>query len=433
MSYTQDVQACLKDGKGYGLGDAAYSNYLKKADVGLDRVRADYTSGRLPLLQLPERDDDLAGILKTAAILCDGASDVVVLGVGGSSLGAQTLAQIAGFGIPGRLQNQNPHIHFFDNLDPLTFAQALTDLPLETTRVLAVSKSGSTAETMMQLMTTLQAIKASGAKGALENQVILITIPEASPLRELGEREGFLILDHDPGIGGRFSVLSNVGLLPAALFGIDIGKIRTGAANVMAPILSGADASQSSAATGAAVALGLEAECAIRTNVLLSYSDRLRLFGGWYAQLWAESLGKDGRGTLPFGAMGPVDQHSQLQLYLGGPNDKFHTVVMTDCAGKGPKVSKGDVSDERLDYLAGKTIGDLVDAQQRATAETLIRNERPTRIMTIGEVSEESLGALLMHFMMETIIAGHMLGLNPFDQPAVEEGKILARQYLGEA
>ena len=433
MSYTQDIQACLKDGKGFGLGDAAFSKHLKKADAGLDAIRADHASGRLPFLHLPQERGDLGEIKQTADLLCKGASDVVILGVGGSSLGAQTLAQIAGFGVPGRLQQHSPHIHFFDNLDPLTFAQALSDLPLETTRFLAVSKSGTTAETTMQLMTALQAMEESDTKGALDNQVVLITIPQASPLRALGQSEGFLVLDHDPGIGGRFSVLSNVGLLPAALFGLDIEKVRVGAASVLAPILGGANAKESTAATGAALALALEAECDIRTNVIFSYSDKLRLFGGWYAQLWAESLGKEGRGTLPFGAMGPVDQHSQLQLYLGGPNDKFHTVIMTDCAGKGPKVNRGDIADPRLDYLADKTIGDLVDAQQRATAQTLIRNERPTRIMRIDEVNEESLGALLMHFMVETIVAGHMLGLNPFDQPAVEEGKILARQYLGKA
>ena len=162
----------------------------------------------------------------------------------------------------------------------------------------------------------------------------------------------------------------------------------------------------------------------------MPYSDRLRLFSAWFGQLWAESLGKDGRGTAPIAAAGPVDQHSLFQLFNGGPKDKLVTFVMTNAAGAGPKMPESYGADPLVGYLAGHTIGDLVDCEQRASAETLARNGRAVRIFTIDTLDERSLGALLMHFMLETIIAGDLMGVNPFDQPAVEEGKVLTREYL---
>lgn len=145
-------------------------------------------------------------------------------------------------------------------------------------------------------------------------------------------------------------------------------------------------------------------------------------------QLWAESLGKGGQGTLPATGIGPVDQHSQLQLYLAGPADKSYTVMSVASAGAGPRVTTDDPA---LAYLNGKTIGDLMDAEYRATVETLKSNNRPVRTIDVPVLDETAMGALLMHFMLETIIAAHLMGIDPFDQPAVEEGKILARDYLG--
>jgi glucose-6-phosphate isomerase len=163
----------------------------------------------------------------------------------------------------------------------------------------------------------------------------------------------------------------------------------------------------------------------------MPYIDRLAHFGLWFRQLWAESLGKEGKGTTPVRAMGTVDQHSQLQLYLAGPRDKMFTLVALDTAGQGETVAVDLAGDRELAYLAGRRMGDLLDAEQRATATSLIRNGRPTRIFRLTQLNERSLGALLMHFMLETIIAADLLGVNAFDQPAVEEGKILAREYLG--
>ena len=168
----------------------------------------------------------------------------------------------------------------------------------------------------------------------------------------------------------------------------------------------------------------------IATTVLMPYVDRLANFGLWYRQLWAESLGKNGTGTTPIRAVGTVDQHSQLQLYLAGPADKMFTVVMLDCAGTGATVDAGLAADEALSYLYGRTMGDLMDAEQRATAVTLARHGRPTRLIRLASLDERVMGSLMMHFMLETIIAAHLLGVDPFGQPAVEEGKVLTRSYL---
>jgi glucose-6-phosphate isomerase len=164
--------------------------------------------------------------------------------------------------------------------------------------------------------------------------------------------------------------------------------------------------------------------------VMMAYADKLERFTRWYVQLWAESLGKEGKGTTPIGAIGPVDQHSQLQLYIAGPRDKLFTILTTGAAGRGPRIASDLAQLVGEPDFAGKTMGDLVAAQGRATAETLARNNCPVRTLHIDHLDEQSLGELLMQFMLETIIAAHLLGVDPFDQPAVEEGKVLAKQYL---
>jgi glucose-6-phosphate isomerase len=162
----------------------------------------------------------------------------------------------------------------------------------------------------------------------------------------------------------------------------------------------------------------------------MAYADKLERFSRWYTQLWAESLGKDGKGTTPVGALGPVDQHSQLQLFIAGPRDKLFTVITVGTAGKGPRIAADLAKLCGEPDFAGRTIGDLVAAQGRATAETLARNGCPVRTMHVETLDETSLGALMMHFMLETIIAAQLIGVDAFDQPAVEEGKVLAKQYL---
>ncbi len=187
------------------------------------------------------------------------------------------------------------------------------------------------------------------------------------------------MLDHDPGVGGRFSALTNVGLLPAAVLGLDIAAIRKGAGVALSSVLAKKTAAEVPAALGAALSVGLAESKGKSISVLMAYSDRLERFTHWFVQLWAESLGKDGKGTTPVGALGPVDQHSQVQLYLGGPRDKLFTVVSVEGRGLGPRIDKELASLAGEPGLGGKTIGDLAAAEARATADTLAKNGCPVR------------------------------------------------------
>jgi glucose-6-phosphate isomerase len=412
---------------------ADFDRVLARTGEALTALRTRHSDGSLPLLRLPEKRDDIAAIRVHAARLRDGATDIVFLGTGGSSLGGQTLAQLAGHAVPGLGLLRQPRLHFMDNLDPETFGALLDKLPLQSTRFVSISKSGGTGETLMQTAAVLSALKAANLDPAKHFAGISEPVVKDGKKNGLRELLGphVSMLDHDPGVGGRFSVLTNVGLLPAAVCGLDIGAIRAGAAAALAPVLAGRAPAEVPAAVGAALAVALSDTKPI--SVMMAYADRLERFTRWYVQLWAESLGKDGKGTTPVAAIGPVDQHSQLQLFIAGPRDKLFTVVTVDSAGRGPRIDADLARIAGEPDFGGKTIGDLVAAQGRATAETLAKNGRPVRTMHLGRVDERSIGELLMHFMLETIIAAHLLGVDPFDQPAVEEGKILAKKYLASA
>jgi glucose-6-phosphate isomerase len=222
-------------------------------------------------------------------------------------------------------------------------------------------------------------------------------------------------------------------LLPALIAGLDAAALRQGAATVLEATLAAPAPRDAAPALGAAVSIALAERHDIAITVLMPYVDRLAPFGLWFRQLWAESLGKDGKGTTPVRALGVTDQHSQLQLYLAGPPDKLFTLVTLDQAGQGAILPPDLAGDRDLTYLAGRRMGDLLAAEQRATATSLIRNGRPTRRIRLARLDEPALGALFMHFMLETIIAADLLGIDAFDQPAVEEGKVLARQYLADS
>jgi glucose-6-phosphate isomerase len=411
-----------------------FAPMLQRTGEILAKLRDQHADGTLPLLRLPERRDDIATILGYATLLRDGASDVIFLGTGGSSLGGQTLAQLAGHAVPGvGTLLDPPRIYFMDNLDPDSYGALLQRLPLKTSRFVSVSKSGATGETLMQTIAALDALKAAGLDP--HDHFLGISEPakpgKANGLRGLLGAHRVRMMDHDPGVGGRFSVLTNVGLLPAAVCGLDIGAVRQGAAEALAPVLSGKPPAEAPAAVGAALAASLAAHKSI--SVMMAYADRLQMFTKWYVQLWAESLGKDGKGTTPIGALGPVDQHSQLQLYIAGPRDKLFTVVTASPAGRGPRMSTDLAKLAGEPDFSGKTMGDLVAAQGRATAETLARNGCPARTIHLPQIDEHHVGELLMHFMLETIIAAHLFGVDAFDQPAVEEGKVLAKKYLASS
>src|SRR6478736_8559416 len=436
MGVLQSIDNAREENVGpHGVKADALKAALTRAEGALEWLRARHADNRLPLLRLPETRSDLETIRDTARQLADRASDIVILGTGGSSLGGQTLAQLAGFAVPGvGSLRPPPRLHFIDNLDAHTYAELLARLPHATTRFVAISKSGGTAETLMQTIAALSALREAGLQTRIPDIFLGISEPSRSGktngLRDLLGKFRVPMLDHDNRVGGRYSALTNVGLLPAAMLGLDIAAVREGAGLALAPVLAKKPALQVPAAVGAALSVALSASKNKSISVLMAYCDRLQRFTHWYVQLWAESLGKNGKGTTPLAALGPVDQHSQLQLFIGGPRDKLFTVITVDGAGLGPRID-GDLARIAGEPgFAGKTIGDLVAAEGRATAETLAKNGCPVRTIHINKLDEESLGELMMHFMLETIIAARLVRIGAFDQPAVEEGKVLAKKYL---
>ena len=418
----------------HGVSAAALEAALARSEAALEALRARHADGTLPLLRLPAARDDIQSIRAAAQRLADGATDVVLFGTGGSSRGARALTQLAGVGVSGlELPRAAPRLHFAENLDPASMETLLARLPLATTRFVVVSKSGATGETLMQAMAALGAVRKARLTARVPDLFLGLTEPAVSgrrnPLRDLFAADHVPMLDHDPGIGGRFSVLANVGLLPAAIVGLDIVAVRAGAAAALQPILDAKPAAAVPPAVGAALAVALVA-AGKPISVLMAYADRLERLTHWYVQLWAESLGKGGKGMTPLAALGPSDQHSQLQLFIAGPRDKLFTLLTWASAGSGPRIDAALAERAGEGSFGGKTIGDLVAAEMRATAETLAKNGCPVRTLALERLDEASLGALLMHFMLETIIAAHLLGVDPFDQPAVEEGKVLAKRYL---
>jgi glucose-6-phosphate isomerase len=438
LAYRQDITGCLSGTLGaHGLDDPALSRWLDKLAPALAALTEDYRTGRLPLLNIPEETADIDEASAALGRLSEGADTIVFFGTGGSGLGGQTLAQVAGWNISGGAgiyDRTRPRTRFFDNLDAATLASALEGRDLAKTRFIAISKSGGTTETLVQTITALTTLKNAGLEARIPELFLGVTEP-AKPgttngLRALLSSHGVPMLDHHTGIGGRFSCLTNVGLLPAIARGLDAKKIRAGAREVVDAMRAARHPRDFAPGVGAAVATALAKEKGIRTIVMMPYADRLGRFADWFVQLWAESLGKGGEGTAPIPAIGPVDQHSQLQLFMDGPPEFYLTVIRTRTAGSGPIVDPGMAKIAGVGFLAGKSVGDVVDAQAHAIAEALGRAGRPVRTIDVDRLDERTIGALLMHFMIETILAGRLLGIDPFDQPAVELAKVLTRERL---
>ena len=427
MYFHQEIKGCLEKAiQKHGLSDSFVNSVLSTLEDTHKSLQKHLKKKSLPLLSIPYETEDLAALKEMALRIQDDYADVVILGTGGSSLGAQALMPLAD-------KKNAQRIHFPDNIDPKTFDVLLRTLNLKETIFIVISKSGSTAETMVQFLTALQKIESEIDKSAIKNHFIAITEPKKSSLRQLADHYGIPTLDHPPKLGGRFSVFSVVGLLPAMIAGINPHEIRDGAVRILDRLQDGGTPETFAPAIGAALNFLLDTKKGKHISVMMPYVDALQPFSFWYRQLWAESLGKSGHGTLPVNALGAVDQHSQLQLYLDGPKDKFFTVIVASMENKGTLLKDDfDKIDKNLSYLKGATMGDLMEAEQRATIDTLMNNQCPTRVMEIPDLTPDFMGMLMMHFMLETIYTAGLYGVDPFNQPAVEEGKILAKKYLSK-
>ena len=436
---TQSLAGCLDTAIGAcGLPAASLASWCSRLDSALDDLRRAYADGSLPHLRIPEATADIAAAEAAIAALSEGARNIVFLGTGGSSLGGQALSQLKGWNLPGGAdvgQRERPRTRFYDNLDAITLGRALASLDLASTRFVVISKSGGTPETLSQAVAALAAVRDAGLADRIPRTFLAVADPpkggKLSGLRQLAADFGIPVLDHEPGIGGRFSVLTNVGLLPGLARGLDVRALRRGAKAVVDGLIAAKSAADFAPAAGAALAIGLLREKGIKVSVMMPYADRLGRFGNWYVQLWAESLGKGGAGTTPLACLGPLDQHSQLQLFMDGPREHLINVVRAPSAGIGPVLDPDLCNRAGIGFIGGRALGDLVAAQAEAVPEALGKAGRPVRLIDLDRLDETAFGALLMHMMLETILAGALLGLDPYDQPAVELAKVLTRERLG--
>ena len=438
VPYSHGIAGCLDGAIGtHGLSQAELTLSIERLAPALDALQGDYRERRLPLLRVAEDEADIVAAEAALARLSAGARAIIFFGTGGSSLGGETLAQLGGWNIPGladEAQRNRPRTRFYDNLDPVTLESALGTFDLATARFVVTSKSGGTPETLAQVLAAMSALRAAGLEARIPELFLGITEPrvagKANGLRDLFEGLGIPVLEHNPGIGGRFSALTNVGLLPALARGLDVRAVRAGARSVVDAMMGADTPFAFPPAVGAAVAVALARERGIRTHVMMPYTDRLGRFSHWFVQLWAESLGKDGQGTAPIACVGPLDQHSQLQLFMDGPHEHLISIVRMPTAGVGPKLPADLAAKAGVGFLADKTVGDLVAAQSHAVPEALGRAGRPVRTFDLDRLDEASLGALMMHCMLETILAARLMGVDPFDQPAVELAKIITRERM---
>ncbi|WP_421876711.1 glucose-6-phosphate isomerase [Pacificispira sp.] len=432
LGYRQTVDDCRADRIGAGgLTISTLETLLRRLSPAIERLQDAHASGQIPFLRLPSARADLEALEPYAEHYQRRFDDVLILGTGGSSLGSRALYEMADREAD-RLRRA-PQLHIITNVDPFVWDRLIRRLDYRKTGIVVISKSGGTTETMMQFLSLLPVVMEQLDAEDLRRHVTLITEPGDNPLRRLGARYRIPVLDHDPKVGGRYSVLSVVGMLPTMIAGLDAVETREGAQRVLDQAFAAKDnPAACPAAVGAAVSVGLQMERSIAATVMLAYSDRLGSLARWYRQLWAESLGKNGLGTTPVYATGPVDQHSQLQLWLDGPADKMFTVMGGPNDMSGAAIDPALAEDPRLSYLVGRSMGDLMDASRRATAETLARRGRPVRRIELARIDEGAMGALMMHFMLETVLAADLMGVDPFDQPAVEDGKVLIRRYLAE-
>ncbi len=405
---------------------AAFDKRLAESQAALAHWRTAQSPDFAALRHSVDSTDDLARAAEVAEHLMKNTTDLVVFGIGGSSLGAQTLAQLAFWSTEAyKPRTGHPRLHIVEGIDSAVFRTMLTLLDLRTTRFFIVSKSGSTTETLMQLLVAIEALEEEGGGKYLKHHFAGMVEEGANPLRAILTDMGAPIIAHDPNLGGRFSAFSSVALVPALVAGLDAKAIRAGALET----LNAAMAGSAPAIDGAALSVAAR-DVGLSQSVMWVYRDRLARLPKWWRQLWAESLGKNGQGTTPIDAQGPVDQHSQLQLYLDGPNDKLFTLIDAPALSDA-KASKAWAEKHDLPLLAGRGMSDVVAAQVRATAETLANAGRAVRrISFAAPLDERYLGALMMHFILETLIAARLWNVDPFGQPAVEAGKHLTRKFL---
>jgi glucose-6-phosphate isomerase len=404
------------------------------AHAGVQQLRASATVGFVDLpadAALLRQSTDFA---RTSQGKYD---DVVILGIGGSALGPVALrAALCKSGwnmLSGEERGGYPRLHVLDNVDPVTIAALLDRLNFARTLFVVTSKSGGTAETMSQFLIVHQRV--IQAKLPVSDHFVFVTDPKQGALRPLAVELGVPALDIPPNIGGRYSVLTPVGTLPAALLGIDVQELMVGAGE-MAKRCDTAELGSNPAGVFGTLLYLSDVSHGRVVDVLMPYSDPLRDFAAWFVQLWAESLGKrrpDGAsvGGTPLPALGATDQHSQVQLFMEGPPNKVVTFVAVKSHGVDVSIPTAFPHVTELAYLGGHSLAQLINIEQRATAGALAKRGRANMTIHIDQVDAWHVGGLMMLLEIATAYAGQLYGVDAFNQPGVELGKQFAYALLG--
>jgi glucose-6-phosphate isomerase len=420
-----------------GIDQKTWTDAAKQfvaAKRGFDALRGAGTVGFVDLPRANLLLDQVTGFAKQARGKYD---DVVILGIGGSALGPialRTALRPSGWNmLDDKARDNYPRLHVLDNVDPETIAALLTRLRLARSLFIVTSKSGGTAETMAQFLIVHDRLVRE--KLDVAKHFVFVTDPKQGALRPLADRLKVPALDIPPNIGGRFSVLTPVGTLPAALIGIDVKSLLAGAGE-MAQRCDSAELATNPAGVYATLQWLADTQLKKSIVVFMPYSDPLRDFASWFVQLWAESLGKkrpDGKsvGSTPLAALGATDQHAQVQLFMEGPADKTVTFVAVRERATDMKIPAAFPDVKELGYLAGHSLGELIDIEQRATAGALARRGRPNMTIHLDRVDAAHVGQLMMLLEVATAYAGQLYGIDAFDQPGVELGKQFAYALLG--
>ncbi len=354
---------------------------------------------------------------------------LVVLGIGGSALGNIALhmgLRPLNWNSMNREEREGYlRVFVVDNVDPDFVASILDMVDLRTTLFNVISKSGSTAEAMANYMVVRTLLESSGLNP--RDHLLFTTDPERGTLRKIAKSEGIRTLSIPPDVGGRFSVLSPVGMLSAMAEGLDIDEIHEGAEDAIRDCFK--DDVWKNPAALIALTHYLFMKNGRNIAVMMPYSNRLYYLADWFRQLWAESLGKDGKGQTPVKALGTTDQHSQIQLYNDGPQDKVITFLKVERYPRDVRVGK--VHEEDLAYLGGTNLSELINAELEGTESALLKNDRPSMKVVFDEIGEYNFGYFFLVYEMATAIIGKLMGVNPFDQPGVELGKKITYALMG--
>jgi len=412
---------------------------FREIQEDVERRRA---AGELAFFDLPYEQETVRQIRSFGEGLGQAFDTVVVLGIGGSALGATALQHALLMPFWNEADDETreyfPRLFVLDNIDPSTIGPFFDRIDVGRTLFAVVSKSGSTAETMAQFLIVRERLKREFDDDAYRRHLIFTTDPEKGVLRRIADEEGIATLPVPAGVGGRFSVLSAVGLLPAALVGIDLDQLLAGAA-AMDERCRTAELRDNPAGLFATLQYLAHMRRAASIHVMMAYSDRLYGATDWFRQLWAESLGKRlnrageevFRGPTPVKALGATDQHSQVQLYMEGPFDKTLTFLASRAPAVDLAIPEAYAGTAELAYLGGRTLGELLEAERVATTSALSRAGRMNMTIELPGVSAHTVGQLMMMLQIATIYAGAWYDIDPLDQPGVELGKRLTYGLMG--